>query len=298
MWGALALHWLVPISPAFHPLHWWQRLAFAIADKVNKSNDAPSQRQISGLMAWLLMWLSVLIFLIALRQLVFLPAFFNLLLLWLALDWKPLHQLSSRLQNGLAEERLKYCRYQLSAELNRDTDRLTLVGLGKAAAETLLIGYGRRVIGVLFWYCVGGGIAAIMYRLAVGLARYWSPTRPLFAFFGTPAVRILAVLDLLPMRLFALSIICGQHARTSLQSLRQQGEQWLLPGPGWLLAAAGSKLSLSLGGPVIYAGTRHERPTLGGQIAPAGYHLALLHQLIINRIALWLIVSSILLGIL
>lgn len=76
------------------------------------------------------------------------------------------------------------------------------------------MGFGRNVIGVLFWYGVLGGSGAFLYRLIAELARTWSPSRATFQPFGFTAVRILALLDWLPLRLFSLLIILGKQAGT------------------------------------------------------------------------------------
>ncbi|KXI21772.1 cobalamin biosynthesis family protein [Photobacterium sanguinicancri] len=292
MWGAIALHWLIAIPQDLHPLNLWQRLAIMLASRVNKPNDNRHQRLLSGLLTWSLMWLTMLIMLIACKQLVWIDALFDLTLLWFALGWKNISQLSHQLIKAYSAENKTLCRRLLSTTLNRQTESLSLLGLGKAGAETQLLGYGRQVIGVLFWYGLAGGIGALMYRLAVSLARVWSPTRKQYVFFGYPAIRILAVLDIVPLRLFALLIALGQNGKVALRSLWQQGENWQLPGPGWLLVATGNKLSLSLGGPAIYEDRKLERPRLGGKIAPAALHLAQIEQVAKSRVIIWLVVQS------
>ena len=96
LWGALAMHWLLPIPTQLHPLHIWQQLAIVIADKVNKPDEPRKQQQLSGSLAWSLMWLTVLILLVALYQLVWIESMFHLVLLWLALDWRSTAKLSKR----------------------------------------------------------------------------------------------------------------------------------------------------------------------------------------------------------
>ncbi len=82
-----------------------------------------------------------------------------------------------------------------------------------------------------------------MYRLAISLARVWSPSRHHYHNFGVPAVRILATLDIIPLRIFALLFCIGHNGKTALQGIIQQGENWLLPGPPagyWQLPAINS----------------------------------------------------------
>ncbi|MDO6704825.1 cobalamin biosynthesis family protein [Photobacterium sp. 1_MG-2023] len=292
MWGALALHWLLPVPASFHPLHTWQQLAIQIALRVNQNTDTPRQRILSGLLAWSLMWLTVLVLLVAFYQLVWFDSLFHLVLLWLALGWKESRTFSHQFIQAYGREDKQSCRELLALALNRKTDNLSLLGLGKACAETQLLSYGRQVAGVLFWYAIAGGFGAILYRLAVSLARCWSPSRSQFQYFGLPAIRILATLDIIPLRLLAVVISLGQNSREAFRGIREQGENWQLPGPGWLLTATGHKLQLALGGPAVYDSNKMERPRLGGRIAPAALHLSQIDRLLQQRLWSWVMMQS------
>ncbi|MCD9519116.1 cobalamin biosynthesis family protein [Photobacterium phosphoreum] len=295
LWGALLLHRLLPIPYQLHPLRIWHQVALLVATRVNHPHENYSQRSLAGYLAWALMWLTAFVLLLAISQLVWYPMLLQLTLLWLALDWHHTAHLSQQFNHAYSCNNKDQCRQLLAPHINRNTDVLSLLGLGKAGAETIILSYGRHVVGVLFWYAIGGGIAAILYRLAIGLARAWSPTRAQYAVFGYPAIRIAAILDIVPLRLLALLISCGRNSRTALQGLRQQGEHWHLPGPGWLLVAIGHKLALSLGGPAIYNNIKMERPRLGGRITPSALHIAQIQQLITQRLYVWVAVESVLL---
>jgi adenosylcobinamide-phosphate synthase len=291
LWGALLFHWILPIPRASHPATLWRAFARLLADKVN-SNQNYSQSLISGSLAWLLMILPALVVLLALQPLVWQNELFQLALLLLAVDWRSNDKLSRDLASALNKQDKQKGRDLLAPLLNRETGTLSPLGLGKAGAETILLGYGRNVIAVLFWFGLTGGIGALLYRLMQELARAWSPSRREFLPFGLPAVRILALLDYVPLRLFSLLLVPGKSAGRTLRQTVSQGATWPLPGPGWLLSAAGNKLELSLGGPAIYGDKKSVRPKLGGRIAPAALHLAQLQNLLIRRTLLWLFIQS------
>lgn len=295
MWGALLSNWILPFPREAHPAILWRKFAEQLADKVNAPSSY-SQSLISGTLAWLLMMLPMLCVLWALETLVWQPQLFELAFLVLALDWRNSEKFANQFTHQLAEENTQAAKQLLTPIVNRSTNTLSLLGLGKAGCETLIMSYGRNVIAVLFWYGLTGGIGAFMYRMAMELSRVWSPSRQQFLPFGLPATRILALLDFIPLRLFALMIIAGQRARTRISLIRQQALSWPLPGPAWLLAAAGAKLELSLAGPAIYNGKKAVRAKLGGRIAPAAIHFAQLRKLLIGRLWLWVFLQSLIMG--
>lgn len=295
MWGALIIHTLLPLPREAHPATLWHKFAEQLANKVN-NNSSYTQSQLSGTLAMLLMMLPLLAVLIALKPLVWKPELFNLALLLLAIDWRNTDKFTFQFTHALAQEHKPHAKQLITPWLNRETHALSTLGLGKAGAETLIMGYGRNVIGVLFWYGVGGGIGAISYRLLVELARAWSPSRSRFLPFGLAVIKVLAVMDYLPLKLYALMISLGHRTSNIWHAIRQQSSSWPLPGPAWLLISVGSKLELSLGGPAIYDDKKTVRAKLGGRIAPSAIHLAQVRSLLIWRAAIWVVIQSLVMG--
>ncbi len=291
LWGGLLFHLILPIPLSAHPTRLWRGFAKVLADKVNTSGSY-SQRALSGTLAWLLMIIPALAILIALSMLVWQPQLFELALLLLAIDWRNSDKLANILISSMASEDKKRARSELGFRLNRDTSSLSQLGIGKAGAEALILGYGRNTVSVLFWFGLTGGIGAFLYRLIQELARAWSPSLPSQHPFGLAAVKILAILDFFPLRIFSLFIALGKNMSYTLKQIFAQGKLWPTPGPGWLLASIGSKLELSLGGPAIYAGQKKVRPKLGGKIAPAAIHLSQIQKLLLSRLIIWITLQS------
>ncbi len=295
MWGALLFHLILPIPRTAHPMTLWRMMAEQVASKVNLHHSY-SQSILSGSLAILVMVLPSLVLLIALKPLVWQAPLYELALLLLALDWRSSETLTRQLVKGMSNQDKARCRQQLKPYINRDTSTLSLLGIGKAAAETIIMGYGRNVVCVLFWYALTGGIGAFVYRLIVELARTWSPSRKQYAPFGKPVIQLLAALEIIPLRLFALFIAAGTNLSDVISGMKQQVKSWPLPGPGWLLCSVGHKLRLSLGGPAFYQGTRSERAKIGGRIAPSAIHLAQIQTLLVWRIFAWVVIESLILG--
>lgn len=295
MWGALLFHLVLPIPHSAHPFTLWRKIAEQLTIKVNRHHSY-SQSILAGILSILIMILPCLVLLIALKPLVWKAPLYELALLLLALDWRSSERLTKQLVSAMSNEDKPLCRQRLKPYLNRDTNSLSLLGIGKAGAETIIMGYGRNVVCVLFWYALAGGIGAFLYRLIAELARTWSPSRKQYSPFGKPAIQLLAVLEIIPLRLFALFIASGKSLSAVMSGISQQAQSWPLPGPAWLLCSVGNKLQLSLGGPAIYQGTRAERAKIGGRIAPSAIHLAQIQALLVWRIFAWIFIQSLLLG--
>ncbi|KJY82181.1 adenosylcobinamide-phosphate synthase [Vibrio galatheae] len=295
LWGALLFHLILPFPREAHPAILWHKFAEQLADKVNV-NTSYSQSMISGTLAWLLMLFPMLAVLVALKPLVWQPELFELAFLLLAIDWRNTDKFTAQFIAAIAREDKEQAKMLLKPIINRSTAPLSLLGLGKAGTETLIMSYGRNVVGVLFWYAIAGGIGAFIYRMSVELARAWSPSRQRFSPFGIPAVRAVAVLDFIPLRLFALFILFGHRAQTTVQLMKQQATSWPLPGPSWLLISVGGKLELSLGGPAIYDGHKAVRAKLGGRIAPSAIHIAHVQKTLAWRMFAWIVIQSLLMG--
>ncbi|NLS12280.1 cobalamin biosynthesis family protein [Vibrio sp. SM6] len=295
LWGALLFHWLLPIPHSAHPALLWHQFASLLASKVNRHHQ-PQQSALSGTLAWLLMMMPLLVLLMAAKPLVWEPALFEMALLMLALEWRGSEHFAKAAIHALSTEDKARSRTLLATSVNRETERLSNLGLGKASAETLIMGIGRNVICVLFWYALLGGIGALTYRFAMELARAWSPSRARFHPFGRSAIRFLALIELVPMRLFALTLLPGKSAAGVWQGLRTQAPHWPLPGPAWLLCTIGHKLQISLGGPAFYDGVRAERSKIGGRIAPSALHLAQVQALLTWRVTVWIVLISIILA--
>lgn len=291
LWGALFFHLLIPIPHTAHPVTLWHQFAELLASKVN-NQEHYKQAYLNGTLAWLLMIIPTIAVLYSIKTLVWQPVLFEMALLLLALDWRTQESLSKRLIESLSALDKQQARQSLAPYVNRETKTLSALGLGKASAETLIMGFGRNVIGVLFWYGVLGGIGAFTYRLLAELARAWSPSRQQYAPFGLPIIRVVAVLDFIPMRLFSLLILIGSNMRHIWSRAAQQTKSWPLPGPAWLLCITGNKLELALGGPAIYGTQKTLRSKIGGRIAPAAIHLSQLQSLLAWRTCAWIMLQS------
>lgn len=293
-WGALITNLLLPIPSSLHPIHWWRQIAKLVANKVNQPKSDFGQQRLAGFLALGLLILPTIAVLLALKPLVWEPNLYQLALLILAIDWRNTELFSRQLIQLMSNEDKVNSRLLLKSRCNRDTQSLSLLGLGKAGAETMILSFSRQVIGVLFWYMLAGGIAALLYRLLCELARLWSPHRANYQHFAIATATLFELLDYIPQKLFSILVLIGSPISVLKQTLTQS-KQWHNKATAWLLTGYGSKFELSLGGPAIYDSEKLYRARVGGKIAPAAYHLAQVHKHISIRLYLWLTMQSLIL---
>ncbi|MGR5502375.1 cobalamin biosynthesis family protein [Vibrio sp. DNB22_10_4] len=291
LWGALLFHLLIPIPPSAHPVRFWQLLLSHIASKVNSPSALPQQQQLSGILALMLLLVPTLAVLVALQTLVWKAEFYQLALLLLAVEWRGNELFTRRFIDALAKEDKLGARHLLASKVNRETDALSLLGLGKAGAESVIVGYARNVIGVLFWYGLAGGIGALMYRLCAELARSWSPNKLGYATFGKPAAWLFMMIDFVPQKLFSMMVLLGLPTHAIKQTL-SQAKAWPNAATNWLICGYANRFELALGGPAIYGTDKLQRARVGGKIAPAAIHIAQIQKHIAWRIYVWLMLQS------
>ncbi|GMQ45527.1 cobalamin biosynthesis family protein [Vibrio sp. 10N] len=291
LWGALLFHLLIPIPPAAHPVRFWQRSLTHIANKVNSPVTSAQQQQLSGVLALMLVLLPTWAVLMALQSLVWKVEFYQLALLLLAVEWRGNELFTRHFIDALAKEDKSSARHLLASRVNRETASLSLLGLGKAGAESVIMGYARNVIGVLFWFGVAGGIGALMYRLCSELARNWSPNRPGYHTFGKPAARLFTLIDYIPQKLFSITVLLGMPIKT-VQDTLSQAKAWSNRATNWLICGYANRFGLALGGPAIYGDEKLQRARIGGKIAPAAIHVAQIQKHIAWRVYLWLMLQS------
>ena len=190
-------------------------------------------------------------------------------------------------QGDLARARLLTARI-----VSRDTADANGADLAKASAESLLENGNDAVFGTLFWFAVGGGPGALLFRLANTLDAMWGYRNERFDWFGCWAARVDDALNYLPARLTALSYIAlgatWADKRRAWRCWRAQAPNWSSPNAGPVMSSGAGALGLALGGPAIYDGVLEQRPLLGSGRGAQAPDIARAWRLVAHTTALWL----------
>lgn len=219
---------------------------------------------------------------------------FHVLLLYLCLGLRSLRDHVLPIHDALLACDLPRARQLTARIVSRDTTQADEADLAKAGAESLLENGNDAVFGTLFWFLVGGGPAALLFRLANTLDAMWGYRNTRFNLFGRVAARIDDVLNYVPARLTALSyalLAPGAGRLRALRCWRTQAQAWSSPNAGPVMASGAGALGVSLGGAATYEGEVEQRPLLGAGPAAGAGDILRAWRLVFHGTLLWTVAA-------
>ncbi|NMG64628.1 cobalamin biosynthesis protein [Azoarcus indigens] len=279
----------------WHPLVGFGNWAKTIEGQLRRPGDSHRRELALGLLAWLAAvapWVGLALLLRSLHPQAHWAV--DILLLYLALGGRSLAEHAEAIAAPLAAGNLPQARERVSWIVSRDTRALDEAGVARAATESVLENGNDAVFGALFWFLIGGGPAALLFRLANTLDAMWGYRNARYLAFGRIAARVDDLLNALPARLTALTYALLGRTRAALACWRSQAPAWDSPNAGPVMAAGAGALGVALGGAAIYHGQLEQRPPLGGGQAPDAGSIRAAVALVRRGILLWLSLAGLL----
>jgi adenosylcobinamide-phosphate synthase len=271
-----------------HPLVVFGRMADHLERQFNGA-DGRGWRS-HGVTAWCL---AVLPLTVAAWMLSLLPGIgwlVEIFLLYVALGLRSLGEHLLPVAIALRSGNLAEARRRVGFIVSRDANGLDEQGVARAATESALENGSDAVFAALFWFAVAGAPGVVLYRLSNTLDAMWGYRNQRFERFGWAAARIDDALNFLPARLVALTYAVLGHTREAWRCWRQQAPSWDSPNAGPVMAAGAGALGVSLGGPAVYHGELHQRPTLGVGEAPDARDIERALDMVWAGVGVWLLV--------
>ena len=279
----------------WHPLVGFGNLAMALERRLNRGG----MRFARGVLAWTLAVLPLTALAALLVWALALPAVqaaAHALMLYFCLGLRSLREHNLPIADALAQNDLPNARRLTSYIVSRDTTSASEIELTKASAESLLENGNDAVFGTLFWFMIGGGPGAVLFRMVNTLDAMWGYRTPRLLQFGCAAARIDDALNYIPARLTALSYVLLapglQGKRRAWQCWRAQAPAWDSPNAGPVMSSGAGALGVQLGGAAIYHGEVEHRPVLGDGPPAVGSDINRAWQLVVRTTALWLAVAG------
>lgn len=302
MVAGVLLDLLLGEARRWHPLVGFGNLAMLLERRLNRSN-----RHNLGFWRGVLAWMLAVLPLTALAALLVwqaaavnwqLAAALHATMLYFCLGLRSLRDHNLPIAQALAQGDLAQARYLTSRIVSRDTSSASEVELTRASAESLLENGNDAVFGTLFWFMVGGGPGAVMFRMVNTLDAMWGYRTERLLHFGCAAARLDDAFNYMPARLTALSYVLLapglQGKRRAWQCWRAQAPQWDSPNAGPVMASGAGSLGVQLGGAAVYHGQLEQRPTLGAGAPATGVDIGRAWRLVVHTTTLWLSVAMIL----
>ncbi|WKB53130.1 adenosylcobinamide-phosphate synthase CbiB [Eleftheria terrae] len=274
----------------WHPLVGFGRAAAWLEQRLNRG------RRWQGLLGWLLLLVGIAAAYGAARHA--LPAaarwMADGLALYFALGARSLQEHVWPVRQALLRGDLAAARGAVQRIVTRDCSGLGAAAVAGAAIESTLENGNDAVFGTLFWFAVGGGLGALLFRLANTLDAMWGYRTERYLHYGWAAARLDDLLNWLPARLTALSYAGLGYTRLALWCWRHQAPLWDSPNAGPVMAAGAGALGLKLGGAAHYHGRLEQRPVLGAGRLPEGGDVGRALALVASALLLWLVVLTVL----
>jgi adenosylcobinamide-phosphate synthase len=197
----------------------------------------------------------------------------SIILIYTTLAARGLASHSLAVFRPLARGELAEARKRVSRIVGRDTQQLEAPEITRAAVESVAESTVDGVTAPLFFACVGGPVAAMVYRAINTLDSTFGYKTDRYLQFGWAAARLDDVANFIPARLSAplMSLAAAFLRLQPAQSFRiwlRDGRNHASPNAGLTEAAMAGALGVQLGGLNYYGGEALMKPTIGEATKP------------------------------
>lgn len=226
-----------------------------------------------GSMFFLSLLLPILVLSLAWRISPWLFLLVESLFCWQLLAVKSLQVESRPVYDALVAGELVAARKALSRIVGRDTQNLDETGVSRGAVETVAENLADGVAAPLFFMLLGGSVLGCMYKAVNTMDSMIGYKNDRYLDFGRSAARLDDVLNFIPARLCALTMIvasalCKMDAPRALRIWQRDRFQHASPNSAQTEAVMAGALGIQLAGDAWYFGKRVIKPTIGDPIRP------------------------------
>ncbi len=236
----------------------------AMARKVNLPSNTSAQSYFAGAMLAAVIIGAALALVLMLHALTGFDSILSLIILPFLLDSGSAVRCSLRTRAALRKGDKEKARAELSRFCQRDTDRLSPMGICKAASEYASMSMTASWLGVIAWFEVLGLEGAIAMALANALARTFPMKLPEYRSFGAPILSIFEAMLVLPCAVLLLLMPLSLSPRRSFKRAVRGALDYPDSVAGFAMGALGGCANVSMGGPRSYRGEVVRFQRIGG----------------------------------
>ncbi|MBV7314255.1 cobalamin biosynthesis protein [Shewanella sp. NIFS-20-20] len=252
----LVLAYQFPLSPAWTPTYYWQRLARSLADKTCRPTNSRFQQNLAGTLAALLLIVPFWLIMVLLPTLAYYPWFFEGIILYISLIGVQVNRVATAIQTQLLVGNKALAKLQLHSLVNVDTQALSVIGISKLTIESQLTTPARTLLTCLCYFPIGGVALVLLARMVNELAFCWPIQHPRYHAFAQSITRLNRVLQWLPELVWQWVMAILNHQSLPLKALASTRGESQLPTS---LTIGARSLTTRLGGPVMFDGHKVSR---------------------------------------
>ena len=162
-------------------------------------------------------------------------------------------------------------RKAVSMIVGRDTEKLDMTGVTKAAVETVAENASDGVVAPLIFLMIGGAAGGFFYKSVNTMDSMIGYVNDRYRWFGTFAARLDDVLNFIPARISGLLMvlaaqICGNDGKNAMKIFKRDRRKHASPNSAHTEAAMAGALDIRLAGDAWYFGELHRKPYIGDPI--------------------------------
>lgn len=239
-----------------------------IAKKVNLPERSDGYKRLASLLAFLLIYLPIVLIISQLYLVAFEPAAIDVVVLYVLLSWHDKVSIYQSINSLLHNNHVANAKLLLAQLTLRDTKPLSLLGTNKAVIESLVLQISNGWFSVIFWYLVSGIYGALFYQLMHICAQQWNCKHEYYKALGQMPSLISRLLQLPVHIILSFTFSLYDKPIANLFTKFKQSIQWHHFSSGLLLSSFALSIQSQLGGVRMYESEKVTYVNLGSENAP------------------------------
>lgn len=178
---------------------------------------------------------------------------------------------SMKVCDALRDEDTEGARRAVSMIVGRDTNRLDVSGIIRAAVETVAENTSDGVIAPMLFMAIGGAPLGFFYKAANTMDSMVGYKNERYLYFGRAAAKLDDILNFIPSRLSGVLMIVAaavlrMDACNALRIFRRDRGNHASPNSAQTEAACAGALDVRLAGDAWYFGKLYQKPYIGDEL--------------------------------
>lgn len=248
----IAIKAFVTRLSSHEPLRFFQFYCHQLSQKVNKLENSQQQKKVAGFIAVVVTLSPLTVILWLFEDFVEVRELWHGLLLYFALGSFGIQSATKKIAQDLVANQSYEAKQTLSQWCLRDTDKLSPVGLSKAAIEMQLLKTLQQAYVVACLYLSIGPLAALCFRLLLEMHYSWNVKVAKYEAFGRAAKVIVELIQWLPVRVFSMLLLLLSLGNNFLLFRRLSSPYFYQLNNNYALQLFALILEIKLGGVAMY----------------------------------------------